>query len=91
HLFDGITSIKSYLYNGIRDLKSIQGETKFAAIFIITLAVWDYISLETDIISWTSKLGTFKRWALYAVLTFLAIISIFSGARNPAEFIYFQF
>ena len=96
HFFDGLTSIKSYLYNGIQDLKSIHGDTKIALILIIVLAVIDYLALNySDFVEWLNSKISGKniilRWAVYMVIIWLFWTVLVLTQTRQTEFIYFQF
>ena len=96
HFFDGITSIKSYLYNGIQDLKSVHGDTKIALVLIIIMAVFDYLAFKyDDFVEWiNSKIyskNIILRWAVYMILIWLFLVALALTNNTQTEFIYFQF
>ena len=63
------------------------------AMSVSALMVYDYFSLERDIISLTSKIRKKRKWLVYyaiAIIIFIAMVINF-GSNASQQFIYFQF
>ena len=61
---------------------------KITATFML-LGVYDYFSLQTDVIKWVSNQKLIIRWSIYVILILMIMIN--SPVNNQAAFIYFQF
>jgi len=89
HIFTGITSPIAYLHNGFVNVGMDKSAFLKACLFVIILTIYDYFSLERDVISEISKKNTITRWIIY--ICFGLIIVFLSQKGVAAEFVYFQF
>lgn len=89
HMFTGITSPLSYLYNGFTNIGMGNVELLKDGVLILILAIYDYISLSGDVISEISKKKMIIRWLVY--ICFGLTIVFLSQKGVAAEFVYFQF
>lgn len=89
HAFNGITDIKSYIMSGFSDLGIGWFKLIYLVFLLIILAVYDYVSLQCDVISRISQWSFIYRWCMYIFIVLIVIL--FSQKGTPEEFIYFQF
>lgn len=89
HWMEGITSPISYFHQGIADIAMNKRGLLEMIIFIGMLTIYDYVSIDKDVIKVISSKTTIVRWFLYFVI--VAIIVGFAQTSNEAQFIYFQF
>lgn len=88
HLFSGITSPVQYLKNGFYDIGMTSESLIIPALSVLILAVYDFFSLNTDVIAWISKQKTIIRYTFYfGILIFIMLFK----ASGEAVFVYFQF
>lgn len=92
HMFDGISSPIEYLYCGFSERHNGIGITKNTLVRIAgsmaLLAMFDYVSLKTDIIDWLNKKPTVTRHTFYCAII---LIVAFFHAVGEVAFVYFQF
>lgn len=90
HLFDDISNPITYLHDGFFLNTGVgKGRLFLVFIWILLLAVYDFLSLKMDVILEISKKDTIIRWGIYICLGL--IIVFFSQKGVAAEFVYFQF
>ncbi|MBR1376805.1 MAG: MBOAT family protein [Bacilli bacterium] len=89
NMFIDIIHPFTYIKAGFSDLNISSNELIKIIMPIISLFIYDYVSLKIDIISWISTRKTFVRWLIYVFVVFLILYLIPSS--NTSEFIYFQF
>ncbi len=89
HLFDNIASPVTYLHQGFQDIGLDKGRMLIELTMILLLAVYDFLSLNIDVISELNKKNTLIRWTVY--ICFSLLIVFFSQKGAAAEFVYFQF
>lgn len=89
HMFAGITSPVSYLHDGF----ILVGLDKLSSFWIIAslalLAIYDYCSLQYDVIESISSKKVVIRWAVYVLFMLYMLCNL--PVSNATEFIYFQF
>jgi len=88
-VFSGITSPAAYFIDGYKIIGIGLQETILIAVCLLALAVYDYISLDNDVLLLLDKLPRAVRYAIYIALTIIIIYFIPTHGNN--EFIYFQF
>lgn len=89
HLTDGIRNPVTYINNGFAKLGIGLYDKVFLAIPVFVLLLFDYHSLNDDVIE---KISSYKmpiRWIIYVALV-LSVMMNFT-IDKPNEFIYFQF
>lgn len=89
NMFAGIGEPLNYFMQGISDIG--MSEMRFAVcigVYLIPLAIYDYASLKTDVITWVSKKPAVIRHMFYGAT--VAII-MFLHAIGEVSFVYFQF
>lgn len=89
HMLDGIIVPSTYVMEGFQALGLELYDFALLMISIVLLAVYDYISLNTDVIKWVSKRKKLTRWSIYVL--FLIWMMICTPVSNQSTFIYFQF
>lgn len=92
NMFSGILHIKSYLGNGVQELKVIGIGTKrviYIFFMIMLLTVIDFILYKKNIIEIPENKRPIINWIIYIVLA--VIIVLFSQKGVTTEFVYFQF
>ena len=89
HMGEGVTSPVSYIYNGIIDIGISASDLIKVCFTVLILAVYDYLSLNKDVIECISRWNVFLRWAIYVAFTLVLVF--FSHKGVAAEFVYFQF
>ncbi len=89
HMFYGIGNPSSYLRGGIADIGLAKLPLILICLWIVILAIYDLISLKTDVIKLISDRKKVVRWPAYICL--VLIIVFFSQKGIAAEFVYFQF
>lgn len=89
HMFDGCGNVLGYIRNGCTALGITLEKGIFIAFILGILFVYDYISLNNDVIEIISKKNIILRWMVY-VLGILFII-FFRAVNDTQAFIYFQF
>ncbi len=89
NMFDGITSVKSYLKNGIDSL-NIGGShlIRIIIVYFLPLIAYDYFSLQTDVCEWIGRQKIFCRYVYIALIITLILIY---GYVGKSTFVYFQF
>lgn len=88
-MFDGCGNVLGYIRNGCTALGITLEKGIFIAFILGILFVYDYISLNNDVIEIISKKNIILRWMVY-VLGILFII-FFRAVNDTQAFIYFQF
>ncbi|MDE6025498.1 MAG: MBOAT family protein [Lachnospiraceae bacterium] len=89
HMFSGIGNISEYLRGGFSDIGMARLPFALICIWIFILAIYDLLSLKTDVIEVISDKKKMIRWFVY--VCFVLIIVFFSQKGIAAEFVYFQF
>ena len=89
HMGEGVTSPVSYIYKGIIDIGISASDLIKVCFTVLILAVYDYLSLNKDVIECISRWNVFVRWAIY--VGFTLVLVFFSHKGVAAEFVYFQF
>lgn len=89
HLFVGISSPITYLYNGFTALGISMFDLANLVIAIFILILFDIMSLSKNVMIWISEKNICVRWSLYIIFTLMIIF--FSQKEVASEFIYFQF
>lgn len=89
HMREGVTSPVSYIYKGIIDIGISASDLIKVCFTVLILAVYDYLSLNKDVIECISRWNVFVRWAIY--VGFTLVLVFFSHKGVAAEFVYFQF
>jgi hypothetical protein len=89
HLHVGLSLPTDYIHAGFISLGIGISCLVLLVIPLIVLALFDYLSLKTDVIVEISKKHWLTRWILYICLLVAIILFMKKGA--PAEFVYFQF
>ena len=89
HMGEGVTSPVSYIYKGIIDIGISARDLIKVCFTVLILAVYDYLSLNKDVIECISRWNVFVRWAIY--VGFTLVLVFFSHKGVAAEFVYFQF
>ncbi len=89
NMFQGILDPGFYFISGLEGMKIDRYSLITIFIFILLLLIYDYISLEKDIILTVSRYPLAWRWLFYVI--FLLVICIFSRKGVATEFVYFQF
>lgn len=85
----GIGDFSSYLKNAVISLDMSYSHMIYLCIPVLLLAVYDYVSLKTDVIA---RISSCRPWIRYPVyILFLLIILLFSEKGVSTEFYYFQF
>lgn len=85
----GIGDFNSYLKNAVISLDMSYSHMIYLCIPVLLLAVYDYVSLKTDVIA---RISSCRPWIRYPVyILFLLIILLFSEKGVSTEFYYFQF
>ena len=88
-MFTGITDLYSYLYNGFKDIGMSPAELIICIfIYLIPLAVYDYLSQKKDVIALISSKKPVVRHFFYGII--VAVI-VFFHAIGEVSFVYFQF
>ncbi len=87
--YKGIGFLSSYISNGFVDMGL--GGTNFLFLIpsLLLLGVYDYFSVNNDVISCVSNKSLIVRWIIYVLFIVWLIISL--PYSNLNEFIYFQF
>ncbi len=87
--YKGIGFLSSYISNGFVDMGL--GGTNFLFLIpsLLLLGVYDYFSINNDVISCVSNKSLIVRWIIYVLFIVWLIISL--PYSNLNEFIYFQF
>jgi len=88
-IFNGIGNPVSYFVEGYRVIGIGLEETIVIVVCILALAVFDYISLKTDVLLLIDRMPRAARYAVYILLTIVIVYFIPTHGNN--EFIYFQF
>ena len=89
HMGEGVLSPVSYIYKGIIDIGISASDLIKVCFAILILAVYDYVSLNKDVIECIRRWNVFVRWAIY--VGFTLVLVFFSQKGVAAEFVYFQF
>lgn len=89
HMFIGIISPISYLYDGISNIGLQNRDLVFLMVSLVLLMYFDYASLKMDVIEKISNYKVLTRWLIYVCLIVWMIMNI--PVTNQVEFIYFQF
>lgn len=89
HMFEGIASPIAYLHNGFSNIGLDKSDLVFLMPSIFALAIYDYVSLKTDVIEKISSNNVIVRWGIYIILMLWMVMNI--PVSNQTEFIYFQF
>ena len=89
HMFTGIVSPISYLYEGISNIGLEKKDLVFLMVSLIILMYFDYASLKMDVIEKISNYKVIIRWVIYLCLIVWMIINI--PVIKQSEFLYFQF
>lgn len=93
NMFSGITQPIQYIFTGIRCLNMSPTMWLYLVFSVLVLAVYDYFSLEYDIIKKVSSIKSIPfKWILYISFTtslFFGMLSQYT--ENPNAFVYFQF
>ena len=89
NMLDGIRSPFTYLHSGFSSIGIGERKLLFLALSLILLAVYDFLSLKTDVISAVSKQKKVVRWVIYELFLLWLILNI--PTMSATEFIYFQF
>ncbi|MCI7157096.1 MAG: hypothetical protein MSC52_05875, partial [Solobacterium sp.] len=89
HIFDGITSPRSYIVSGLYSfgVKAPYLLTMFA-IYLIPLFIIDYINVKHDALTILNNKPMFVRYLAYFILLLMILLLHYVGEVN---FIYFQF
>lgn len=87
--FYGIGNFRNYLKNAVIFLDMSYAHMIYLCIPILLLAIYDYVSLKTDVIARTSAKRPWVRYPVY--ILFLLVILLFSEKGVSTEFYYFQF
>ena len=88
-IFVGITSPAAYFIEGYKIIGIGIDESILIVICLLALAVYDYISLDNDVLLLIDNIPRVARYAIYIALTLVIIYFIPTHGNN--EFIYFQF
>lgn len=89
HMFHGIGNTLTYLRGGFVDIGLEKLPFLLICLWIALLAIYDLVSLKTDVIKIISDRKKVIRWSVYVCL--VLIIVFFSQKGIAAEFVYFQF
>lgn len=85
----GIGDFTNYLKNAVISLDMSYSYMIYLCIPVLLLAVYDYLSLKTDVIA---RISSCRPWVRYPVyILFLLVILLFSEKGVSTEFYYFQF
>ena len=87
--FIGISSPVKYLADGISSIGLVPGKVIMTTVFVLIMAVYDYVSLKVDIPEYFASKKKVFQWIFYIIIGL--IIVFFSGKGVASEFIYFQF
>lgn len=89
HMFVGILHPRTYILSGFINLEFSAIHLIVLTVSLIMLCVFDYFSLNYDVIEMISKKKTWVRWCVYALFLLWAYLAL--PITKNAEFIYFQF
>lgn len=90
HMSEGITQgLVSYLHAGFTAIDLGRADTFFLLLSILLLLVFDYLSLQRDVIAALSEKSSLLRWSIYVLFVIWIILNL--PAVETTEFIYFQF
>lgn len=87
--YKGMGSVSAYISNGFLDMGLGMTNFLFLIPSLILLGVYDYFSLNSDVIACVSSKKKALRWAIYLIFVVWLIVSM--PYSNLNEFIYFQF
>ena len=88
YAFTGIQNPISYLYNGFADMGLTMVTVLSFVFYLFVLGIYDYYSLNGDVICW---LGKQKRTIRYIIYFSMLIVVMCCRASGEAAFVYFQF
>lgn len=89
HALEGISSPVSYLHNGFSNIGLGKMNLLFLLMSLLLLILYDYASLNQDVIHSISSKRTIVRWGIYVLFIVWIIMNI--PVARSTEFIYFQF
>lgn len=89
HSLCGIGDFTNYLKNAVVSLDMSYSYMIYLCLPVLLLAVYDCVSLKTDVIACISSCKPWVRYPVYIV--FLLVILLFSEKGVSTEFYYFQF
>lgn len=89
NLFNNISNPIAYLHDGFAAIGMEKSSLLLAAVYILILLIYDWISLKKDVINVISGKKRIVRWFVY--ICFVLMIIFFSQKGVAAEFVYFQF
>lgn len=88
NMLTGVTHPVQYVMQGLRDFGFDASYIVRFIVYIVPLAVIDYISLDFDVIEW---IGTKKAWVRHAFLIVFIALTLCFGFFGKSSFVYFQF
>lgn len=91
HMFDGIASPAAYFSSGLSASAAAMGDIEqiMLVFSLLLLAVFDYFSINGNVIAVISSKKTAIRWAVYVIFVLWVILNL--PNTSTTEFIYFQF
>lgn len=89
HMFDGVMQPITYFWGGVEAIGMGKKEILFLVPSLLLLFVFDYISLNKDVIAIISSKRIVIRWSIYILFVLWMIFNI--PVTDTTEFIYFQF
>lgn len=89
HALEGISSPVLYLHNGFSNIGLDKMNLLFLLMSLLLLILYDYASLNQDVIHSVSSKRTIVRWGIYVLFIVWIIMNI--PVARSTEFIYFQF
>lgn len=84
-----IANFENYLKTTVICLDMTYAHMVYMCIPVALLAIYDYASLKTDVLSWIAKRKAWVRYPVY--ILFILTILLFSEKGVSTEFFYFQF
>ena len=89
HIFTGINSPIIYLQAGLNNIGLGNMDLLIISISILILTVFDYNSLEKDVIVTVSSKKIIARWSIYIIFVLWLLMNL--PITDSVEFVYFQF
>lgn len=91
HMFDGIDSFGTYLFNGFNDICMNKGALVTCIVLLLPLIIYDYVSarFECDAGEILAKKSSAIQWFIYVVIGCLVVFLSQKGVA--AKFVYMQF
>lgn len=85
----GVAKPITYLHDGFANIGFGKGDLAVMGICVITMAIYDAVSLKTDFVEWIAEKNKALQWMFYLLIGLMIVFLSEKGVA--AEFIYFQF